>query len=243
MIIKHTLNGKDKTFFIQKRKRQKRIIIKPKDTDSYTVTAPKYTTKKAIMTVIKTNQTVLSSMTPMLNIKAQFKAGSTITLFDKHYSIDVRIGKKHTAITDDTIIIQNQTNSETSVERQLYHFLKATLHAEIKTLAAHYNPAIKHIDLETIIPNIQYMTSKFGSCQPLGKKLSFNLELIHYPKPILHYIYAHEITHFIHPNHSKAFYDTLTTLCPDHNLKKQTLNTLRKILFQQGFNALHRQCT
>lgn len=243
MIIKHALNGKDKTFFIQKRKGQKRIIIRSKDRDSYTVTAPKYTTKKAIIQVIKTNQTTLDSMTPMLNIKAQFKAGALITLFNKAYTVEVCKGKKHTRVTDRTIIIQNQTNSTASIERQLHQFLKTTLQTELKTLAAHYNPVIKHIDLETIIPNIQYMKSKFGSCQPLGKKLSFNLELIHYPKPILHYIYAHEIAHFIHPNHSKAFYETLRSLCPDHKLKKQTLNTLRKILFQQGFNALHRQCT
>lgn len=241
MIIKHALNGTDKTFYVQKRRRQKRIIIRPKDTDSYTVTAPKYTTKKAIMTVIKANQTELSSMTPMVNIKALFKAGETITLYDKLYTIDVRKGKKQTRITDTTIIIQNQTNSEASIERQLHHFLKITLATELKQLATYYNPVIKHVDLETITPNIQYMKSKFGSCQPLGKKLSFNLELIHYPKPILHYIYAHEIAHFIHPNHSKAFYETLQTFCPDHKLKKHTLNTLRKILFHQGFNALYSQ--
>ncbi len=243
MIIKHTLSGTEKTFYIQKRKRQKRIIIRPKNNDSYTVTAPKYTTKKAIIQVIKTNQSVLGSMTPMFNIKAQFKAGALITIFGKAYIVNIQKGKKHSAITEDTIIIQNQTNSKASIERQLHQLLKVTLHDEIKTLASHYNPVIKHIDLENITPNIQYMTSKFGSCQPLGKKLSFNLELVHYPKPILDYIYAHEIAHFIHPNHSKAFYDTLNTLCPDHKVKKQTLNTLRKILFHQGFNALHRQYT
>ncbi len=243
MIIKHLLSGTEKTFYVQKRKKQKRIIIRPRNDDSYTVTAPKYTTKKAIIDVIKTNQTVLDSMTPMFNIKAQFKAGALITIFGKAYIVNVQKGKKHSAINEDTIIIQNQTNSAASIERQLYQLLKATLHAEIKTLASHYNPIIKHIDLEHITPNIQYMTSKFGSCQPHGKKLSFNLELIHYPKPILHYIYAHEIAHFIHPNHSRAFYDLLSTLCPDHKLKKHRLNTLRKILFLQGFNALHRQYT
>jgi len=35
----------------------------------------------------------------------------------------------------------------------------------------------------------------------------------------------HEFVHFLHPDHSKRFYDTLSRLLPDWKERKETLKT------------------
>ena len=38
------------------------------------------------------------------------------------------------------------------------------------------------------------------------------------------YVVCHELVHFVHPNHSKAFYDCLATFLPDWKQRRARLN-------------------
>lgn len=75
-------------------------------------------------------------------------------------------------------------------------------------------------------PNIKTrnMTSRWGSCRPQKGNITLNSRLIEVPRSCIEYVIFHEFAHFIHPNHSKKFYDFLTSLMPDWKDRKKELN-------------------
>ncbi len=74
-------------------------------------------------------------------------------------------------------------------------------------------------------PNIRFrnMVSRWGSCQPKRAILTFNYLLVEAPLSCIEYVVVHELTHFLHPNHSKKFYRQLSMFMPDWNDRKKVL--------------------
>ena len=58
------------------------------------------------------------------------------------------------------------------------------------------------------IPNlkIRKMTSRWGVCNIKNHNVTLNSELSKYNIECLNYVIVHELSHFIHPNHSKDFW-------------------------------------
>ncbi len=69
---------------------------------------------------------------------------------------------------------------------------------------------------------IQEMENRWGSCTA-GGKIILNTELIKMPKPCIDYVIAHELTHLVHHNHTKAFYELLESEMPDWKRWKERL--------------------
>ena len=71
---------------------------------------------------------------------------------------------------------------------------------------------------------IRDMDTRWGSC--LAKKgiITLNKRLLEVPRDCIEYVVIHEFCHFIHPNHSKKFYDFLTMLMPDWKARKKLLD-------------------
>ncbi|MGL6198263.1 MAG: M48 family metallopeptidase [Lachnospiraceae bacterium] len=70
---------------------------------------------------------------------------------------------------------------------------------------------------------IRYMTSRWGSCRPWKNSITLNSRLIDAPRESAEYVVLHEFVHFIHPNHSKQFYDLVSELMPDWRKRKEGL--------------------
>ncbi len=69
---------------------------------------------------------------------------------------------------------------------------------------------------------IQEMASRWGSCTQSGKVI-LNTELVKMPKPCIEYVITHELTHLVHRNHTKAFYDLLESEMSDWKRWKDKL--------------------
>ncbi len=68
------------------------------------------------------------------------------------------------------------------------------------------------------------MVSRWGSCQPKRKVLTFNLSLLEVPLACIEYVAVHEFTHFLQPNHSRKFYQHLAMFMPDWQERKKILD-------------------
>ncbi|MBQ7119174.1 MAG: DUF45 domain-containing protein [Oscillospiraceae bacterium] len=82
-------------------------------------------------------------------------------------------------------------------------------------------------------PEIRFrrMISRWGSCHPVKKVLTFNTALMYAPRRCAEYVVWHEFTHFLHPNHSKAFYAELSKVCPNW---KESRRILKEINIRTG---------
>lgn len=64
--------------------------------------------------------------------------------------------------------------------------------------------------------------TRWGSCSS-RHNLSFNWRLIMAPEFVLHYLVTHEVVHLAIPDHSKRFWLTVQSLCPETERAKQWL--------------------
>jgi predicted metal-dependent hydrolase len=74
-------------------------------------------------------------------------------------------------------------------------------------------------------PNKVYVMAqktKWGNCSSLHN-LSFNWRLIMAPDFVIKYLVTHEVVHLVVPDHSKRFWLTVQSLCPEMERAKQWL--------------------
>lgn len=71
-------------------------------------------------------------------------------------------------------------------------------------------------------PEIRFrkMHSRWGSCNPAKRILTFSTMLADMPLPFVEYVVAHEFVHLRQANHSKAFYAELSGYMPDYKVRK-----------------------
>ena len=74
-------------------------------------------------------------------------------------------------------------------------------------------------------PEIKFrnMVSRWGSCMPGRKTLTFSYALATVPVACIEYVVMHEFTHFLHLNHSPDFYRQLAVFMPDWRERKKLL--------------------
>lgn len=63
---------------------------------------------------------------------------------------------------------------------------------------------------------IKYMKSRWGSCYVGRGIITINPRLIFYPEDAARYVFVHEYSHFIVPNHSPEFYRTVRSVLPQY---------------------------
>lgn len=68
------------------------------------------------------------------------------------------------------------------------------------------------------------MEKRWSSCSTKTHRIQLNSELIYAPTYCIDYVIVHELVHFLHPNHSKQFYEMLTLLMLDWKERKKKLD-------------------
>lgn len=69
----------------------------------------------------------------------------------------------------------------------------------------------------------KYMKSIWGSCNPVKYRISINKKLIRYDTRLIEFVFCHEFSHLLSPDHSSRFYDVLSSVMPDHDKRKKEL--------------------
>lgn len=70
---------------------------------------------------------------------------------------------------------------------------------------------------------IRKMKTRWGSCMPGKKAITLNKLVFSAPKECIEYVVVHELAHFVHPNHSKAFHSLVRSVMPDYKDRKKLL--------------------
>lgn len=86
-------------------------------------------------------------------------------------------------------------------------------------------PIIRKYDIPYPSIYIRKMKTLWGSCSVNKNKITFNQYLTKAKPACIEYVVLHELVHFLYPNHSKQFYDFLSSYMPDWKERKKVLDT------------------
>ena len=68
------------------------------------------------------------------------------------------------------------------------------------------------------------MKTRWGSCNPAKSYINLNSELIKKSTQCIEYVVFHELTHLIHTNHNKLFYNFMSVYMSDWKKRKIKLD-------------------
>lgn len=107
-----------------------------------------------------------------------------------------------------------QAAVEAFEKAQTKEFVTQFLHKHLPTFQARGVPSPTSVRFKS-------MSSRYGSCVAARGSLNFSSRLCEYPLPFIEYVVVHELCHFLHQNHSAAFYHEVEAILPDWKQRKQ----------------------
>lgn len=151
--------------------------------------------------------------------------GETVFLLGLPYTLRCAAAPSNRAvISDGEITLYLKRGADESVRRALVAKLRETVLA--RTVPAILERAMPYFSAKGIAkPTLSYreMRSRWGSCHTKKKHITLAKALAQCPVSCVEYVVAHELTHLIHPNHSRDFYRELTKIMPDWKSRREAL--------------------
>jgi len=192
------------------KKSNKNTYLRVKDS-KIIITTNYFTSSSYIMKLLDNNQDTIKKM-----LKKQQQSDLKKDKFyylGNTYDIIIMPTIDKMNIIDNQIIVKN--------ERELIKFiLDNTKKVFLERLNTNY-----HLFDESIpYPNlkIRKMKTRWGVCSK-KKIITLNSELIKYSVQTIDYVIIHELSHFIHFNHSKKFWALVSKYCPNYKLIRKSL--------------------
>lgn len=200
----------DKSYSIEIiRKNNKNIYIRVKN-NKIIVTCSYFTTNKQIDKLIKDNY---DSIVKMIDRDEQrIEKESKFYLFGNVY--DIVYGFNELEINNNKIYVSN--------EKELNKYLNNKIK---EVFSERLNYWYNIFEEKIPVPNlkIRKMTSRWGVCNLKNKNITLNYSLYKYDISCLDYVIIHELSHFIHPNHSKDFWNLVSKYCSNYKELRKKL--------------------
>lgn len=218
------------------RKKVKNINLRIKPDLSVNVSAPKKVPEKYIEAfIISKGEFIVRALEKYRIAKndgkesAEYIDGDTVKILGKDIPVRVVKGQKNRALLSGGELVISAIHPEDREERKkaVLSYRRAGCEALINEICARVYPLFAKYGIA--FPALRYrnMTSRWGSCQPRRGVITFNISLHAVPYECVEYVVFHEFTHFLHPDHSAAFYRRLSEFMPDYKERKKALSSFR----------------
>ena len=156
------------------------------------------------------------------NDELELHDGSVISLFGKKLTVKVVCGKPEKVLQtgDELTVTVTDCNDARRINRLLRGYLRQLQIDTFRQLCHKIYPDFAKLGIAYPKIKIKTMRSRWGSCLPSKGIIALNSRLIEYPPESIEYVILHEFCHFLHPDHSKAFYDLVASYMPDWKARK-----------------------
>jgi predicted metal-dependent hydrolase len=129
-------------------------------------------------------------------------------------------GANKVALEGGRIVIVRGRASKTSTARSLENWLRKQARIEIGRQLEGVTRKLKRRPRKVYVMG---QRTKWGNCSSLWN-LSFNWRLIMAPSFVLRYLVSHEAVHLAVPDHSRKFWLTVQSICPETERAKRWLS-------------------
>lgn len=202
--MKYEIDGIEYNVIIEK-KNNKNTYIKVKDDLNIYVTTNYLVRDKDIEKLLKDNYI---SIKKMINRKKKVKAKEdAFYLFGRKYDIiiDSRVDK---------ILLEGNKIYVSNMDKFNKWLKKETVKLYKEHLDNIYNKFEESIPYPKL--KIRNMKTRWGVNNKRDNSVTLNSKLITFDLSKLDYVIVHELSHFIHFDHSKAFWEVVAKYCPNY---------------------------
>ena len=202
--MKYELDGIEYDVIINK-KNNKNLYIRVKEDMKIYVSCNYFTTKGMIEKVLNSNK---DSLRKMLNrVQNQNERSDKFFYLGKAYDIIYKEDIKETIVEESKIFTKN--------EKTLSKWLKdETLRVFDDRYVYIFNKFKENI--KSPILKIRDMKTRWGVYNRLKHTITLNARLIEFDIEKIDYVIIHELSHIIHFNHSKSFWNLVSKYCSNY---------------------------
>ena len=208
-----TYNNKNYPIIINY-KNNKNLYIKVDDDFNIRINSPYLYPKLLIKKIVKENY---KSIAKMIDEKERKKSvnNNTNKLFGKKINVTYSnvkgpIYNCYDLIVRDDVMLNNWYKS---VSQQIFE-------EELKSIYEKFEEKIPYPKLK-----IRKMKTRWGVCNKKDDSITLNLDLVKEDKIYLDYVIVHELSHFIHFNHSKSFWLLVNKYVPNYKEIRKEMRT------------------
>lgn len=214
--------------YIWERKKVKNINLRIKNNGEVVVSSNTLVSKEEIEAFVESKYDWIIKKQKQVNDvkKISYLSKEHLMLFGRKLTIKLAQGKQDTFRYTKNYFYITLVDLNT-FEAKIQQYLDQLAYEIFKDVMQVVSMKMKGYYDQFPILTIKVLKGKWGSCAPSKNEIVLNRDLIHCPVDFCEYVVLHEFVHFIHPNHSKAFYDLVETLMPDYKRRVQMLDDFR----------------
>jgi hypothetical protein len=208
--MKFLIDDKEYEVVIQK-KNNKNTYIRVKEDLKIYVTTSYFASKLYIYNLLEQNKEYLKKVLTKQEIK------------NENTSFNY-LGKKYDVIICNIVnkVELDENKIYTPSEKELDKYIKKnTLELFKERLDYNYNLFLENIPYPKL--KIRTMKTRWGVCNKRDNSVTLNSKLIEYNIEALDYVIIHELSHFVHFNHSKEFWMLVSKYNPNYKQIKKYL--------------------
>lgn len=142
--------------------------------------------------------------------------GDCFSCFGETLKVCVQKGNQARAYREGNtlcLVVRDPQNS-TVLQRRFAEWQKAETVRQMTTLCQSRFAAFAAAGVSFPKIEVKAMHANWGRCYYRDNRILFSTALMYCPPQYSLYVAVHELTHFLHPNHSPAFYATVGSILP-----------------------------
>ena len=204
--MKYELDDKIYNVII-KRKGNKNTYIRVDENNNIIVTTNYFITNNKIKKILDDNIKFLNKA-----LNKEKKEG--FYLMGKKYDIIIDENIKNIEINNNIIKVKSLKYLNNWYKKEIFKIFK-------DRLDFYYNKFDENIPYPIL--KIRTMKTRWGVCNRKIKSVTLNFNLVKYDYDCLDYVIVHELSHFVHFDHSKEFWNTVSKYYPNYKIIQKKL--------------------
>ncbi len=186
------------------KKNNKNTYIKIKDDLTIYVTTNYLTSKREIKIILDNEKEFLRKA--LSRTRKKLEKEELFYYLGEKYDI-ILVPFENTEVSDGKIFVKDMKTLEKWLKKQM---------KRIFTERLEYNYNLFDEDIPFPKLKIRSMKTRWGVCNKRDNSVTLNSKLIQYSIHEIDYVIIHELSHFVHFDHSREFWETVRLHMPDY---------------------------
>ena len=208
VMFNYKLDGQTYNVLVVK-KNNKNTYIKIKDDMTIYVTTNYLTSKREVKVILDNEKDFLRKA--LSRTRKKLEKEELFYYLGKKYDI-ILVPFENTEVSNGKIFVKDEKTLEKWLKKET---------KRIFTERLEYNYNLFDEDIPFPRLKVRKMKTRWGVCNKRDNSVTLNSKLIKYSLHEIDYVIIHELSHFVHFDHSKEFWETVRIHMPDY--KKSVL--------------------